>query len=108
MDKYLLVMQWDYEYDKESTWFDEDNGEKRYELVEGAEYPLPHEDSIKVEIRSVTQEGDTVKAEVYVDHHTVTVVSGQEPVIAHASNRYSVAGDSVHESWCLKFTIEKE
>ena len=69
---------------------------------------MPHEDSIKVEIRSVTQEGDTVKAEVYVDHHTVTVVSGQEPVITHASNSYSVAGDSVHESWGLKFTIEKE
>ena len=108
MNKYWLVMKWDYEYDKESTWYDEDSGEKRYELVEGAQYPLPHEDKIKVEIRSVTQEGDTVKAEVYVDHHTVTVVSGGEPVATHASNSYSVAGDSVHESWCLKFTIEKE
>ena len=108
MNNYQLVMKWDYEYDKESTWFDEDSGEQRYELTEGAEYPLPHEDKIKVEIRSVIQEGDTVKAEVYVDHHTVTVVSGEEPVIAHASNSYSVAGDSVHESWCLKFTIEKE
>lgn len=108
MDKYWLVMQWEYEYDKESTWFDEDSGEKRYELAEGAEYPLPKEEKIKVEIRSVIQEGDIVKAEVYVDHHTVTVVSGQEPVIAHASNCYSVAGDSVHESWCLTFTVEKE
>ena len=107
MDKYVLVMQWDYEYNKESSWYDESSGEVRYILVEGAEYPLPEKDKIKVEIRSVTQEGDTVKAEVYVDHHTVTVVSGQEPVIAHASNSYSVAGDSVHESWCLKFTIEK-
>ena len=108
MGNYMLVMKWDYEYDKESTWFDEDSGEKQYELVEGAEYPLPHEDSIKVVIKSVVKEDDIVKAEVYVDHHTVTVVSGQEPVIAHASNSYSVAGDSVHESWCLKFTIEKE
>ena len=104
-DRYL-VMKWDYEYDKESTWLDEDSGEEQYQLREGAEYPLPKEDKIKVEIRSVTQEGDTVKAEVYVDHHTVTVVSGQEPVIAHATNSYSVAGDSVHESWCLKFTIQ--
>ena len=104
-DRYL-VMKWDYKYDKESTWFDEDSSEEQYQLREGAEYPLPKEDKIKVEIRSVTQEGDTVKAEVYVDHHTVTVVSGQEPVVAHASNSYSVAGDSVHESWCLKFTIQ--
>ena len=27
MDKHLLVMKWDYKYDKESTWFDEDSGE---------------------------------------------------------------------------------
>ena len=106
MNNYRLVMKWSYEYNKESTWFDEDSGEQRYELTEGAEYPLPHEDKIKVEIRSVTQEGDTIKVEVYVDHHTVTVTSGGEPVIAHASNSYSVAGDSVHESWCLKFTIQ--
>ena len=108
MDKRLLIMKWDYEYDKESTWFDEDSGEERYELTEGAEYPLPHEHSIKVVIKSVMKDGDTVKAKVYVDHHTVTVESGQEPVIAHADNSYSVAGDSVHESWCLTFTIEKE
>jgi len=108
MDKYVLVMQWDYEYDKESTWFNEDSGEKRYELVEGAEYPLPHEDRIKVVIKSVVKEGNTIKADVYVDHHTVTVVSGQEPAVAHASNSYSVAGDSVHESWTLTFSIEQK
>lgn len=108
MNNYCLVMKWDYEYDKESTWFDNDSGEKQYELVEGAEHPLPHEEKIKVVIKSVVNDGATVKAEVYVDHHTVTVVSGGEPVIAHASNSYSVAGDSVHESWCLKFTIDEK
>ena len=108
MREHLLIMKWDYTYDKEGAWFDEESGEERYELVEGTQYPLPQKDKIKFEICSVAQECDTVKAEVYVDHHTVTVVSGQEPVIAHASNSYSVAGDSVHESWCLRFTIEKE
>jgi len=106
MNVRYLIMEWDYEYDKEGTWLDKDSGEEQYQLREGAEYPLPKEDKIKVEIRSVAQEGETIKAEIYVDHHTVTVVSGQEPVIAHASNSYSVAGDSVHESWCLKFTIK--
>jgi len=108
MDEYCLIMKWDYEYDKESTWYDEDSGEERYELAEGARYPLPHEDSIKVVIESVAKDGDTVKAEVYVDHHTVTVVSGGEPVVTHASNSYSVAGDSVHESWSLVFSIEQK
>lgn len=103
-----LVMKWNYEYDKESTWFDEDSGEERYELTEGAEYPLPHEEKLKVEIRSVIKEGDTVRAEVYVDHHTFTVTSGGEPAETHASNSYSVAGDSVHESWCLRFTLEEK
>ena len=33
MDKHLLVMKWDYKYDKESTWFDEDHGENEYFLM---------------------------------------------------------------------------
>lgn len=107
MDKYGLVMKWDYTYDKESTWFDRDEGEKRYELISGAQYPLPHEEKIKVEIQAVTREKDILKAQVYVDHHTVTVVSGEAPAVTHVSNSYSVCGDSVHESWTLQFTIEK-
>ena len=107
MDNYVLVMKWSYEYDKEGTWFDEDSGEMQYELIESAQYPLPHEEKIKVIIESVVKEGDIVKAQVYVDHHTVTVVSGAEPITTHASNSYCVAGDSVHESWCLKFTVEQ-
>ena len=35
MNKYYLIMKWDYKYDKESTWFDEDSGENQYELIEG-------------------------------------------------------------------------
>ena len=108
MNKYYLIMKWDYEYDKESTWFEEDSGEKRYDLVEGAEYPLPHEERKKVEIRSVTTDGDCIKVEIYVDYATYTVCSGGGPVVAHASNSYSVAGDSVHESWVLEFTVEKK
>ena len=108
MNEYFLVMNWDYEYDKEGTWYFEKSGEERYELTEGAAYPLPQEDQKKMEIRSVTRAGDAVTAELYVDSRTVTVASGGEPVVAHASNSYSVCGDSVHESWCLTFTLEKE
>ena len=50
MDKRLLIMKWDYKYDKESTWFDEDHGENEYELIEGASYKLPHISDKSLEI----------------------------------------------------------
>ena len=107
MDNRLLVMKWDYEYDKEGTWFDQDKGEERFDLKEGSAYPLPHISKKNVEVRAVTQEGDTVKAELYVDYRTVTVSDDGVPVVAHASNSYSVCGDSVSQSLVLTFTIEK-
>lgn len=107
MNNARLVMKWEYEYDKESTWFNEDSGEERYELIEGAAYPLPHEPSKSIEIRAVTTAGERTTAEVTVDHRTVTVVSDGEPVTAHADNSYSVCGDSVHESWILQLSIEQ-
>lgn len=107
MEEYRLIMKWDYEYDKEGYWFDNDHGENCYKLTEGNSYSLPHIDRKKVEIRSVTNDGDTIRAEVYVDSHTVTVCSDGEPAVAHASYSYTAAGDSVHQSLCLTFTIEK-
>ena len=67
-------------------------------------YPLNKK---KIEIRSVTNCGGAVKAEVYVDYHTVTVCSDGEPAVAHASHSYTAAGDCVHQSLCLTFTIER-
>ena len=107
MEAYCLIMKWDYEYDKEGCWFDKDSGENRYELTEGKSYPLPYIDKKKIEIRSVTNCEDTVKAEVYVDYHTVTICSDGEPAVAHASHSYTAAGDCVHQSLCLTFTIER-
>lgn len=103
---YCLVMKWDYTYDKESTWFDKESGKETYDLTEGASYPLPHIRKKCMEIRSVTTQGDSVCAEIYLDYHTVTVSNDGEPVIAYASDSYSVAGDSVHQSLTVSFTIE--
>ncbi|MBE6637359.1 MAG: hypothetical protein E7618_06095 [Ruminococcaceae bacterium] len=105
MDKRLLVMKWDYKYDKESTWFDEDSGEERYELIEGASYTLPHISKKSLEIRSVKTEGDLIHAEIYVDHHTYTVRENGEPVVGYAYYDYSVAGDSVSQTLCMDFSI---
>ena len=104
--EHYLVMKWDYKYDKESTWFDEDSGEEQYELKEGASYTLPHIKEESLEIRSVKTEGDLIQAEIYVDHNTYTVCENSEPVVGHAYYDYSVAGDSVSQSLCMKFTIQ--
>ena len=108
MNQYCLIMKWDYTYDKEGTWFDEDSGKEIYDLTEGASYPLPHIRKKQMELRSVSAQGDSVNAEIYLDYHTVTVSNDGAPVIAHASDSYSVAGDSVHQSLTLAFTIAKQ
>ncbi len=106
MDTYLLFMKWDYKYDKESTWFDEDHGENEYELIEGASYKLPHISDKSIEIRSVVTEGDTVKAEIYVDHETYTIGNNDESVVAYAYDDYMVAGDSVSQTLRIELTIK--
>ena len=105
MDKHLLVMKWDYKYDKESTWFDEDSGENEYDLVEGASYKLPHISDKSLEIRSVTAEGDLVKAKIYVDQ-TYTVCNNGESVVAYAHDDYMVAGDSVSQTLRMELMIK--
>ena len=105
MNKYYLIMKWDYKYDKESTWFDEDSGENQYDLVEGASYKLPHISDKSLEIRSVTAEGDLVKAKIYVDQ-TYTVCNNGESVVAYAHDDYMVAGDSVSQTLRMELTIK--
>lgn len=106
MNKHYLVMKWDYTYNKESTWFDEDSGEELYELKEGASYALPHIKEKSLEIRSVTIEGELIKAEIYADYNTHTVRNSDEPVVGYAHHDYSVAGDSVSQTLCMRFTIQ--
>ena len=107
MQEYVLLVKWDYTYDKESTWYDTDAGEERYALQEGASYPLPHIRKKSLDIRSLTQVGEGVCAEIYTDYQTVRVCSDRAPVTVHVSDSYSVAGDSVHQSLCLAIQIEK-
>ena len=105
MGKYL-VMKWDYKYDAESTWFDEDSGENRYELIEGESYKLPHMSDKSLELRSVTAEGDVVIAKIYVDYETYTVCNNGESVVAYAHDDYMVAGDSVSKTLRMELTIK--
>lgn len=106
MKNQYLFMKWEYEYDKEGTWFDKDNGEEKYEIQEGAIYALPHINKKHIEIVSVVKDRDTLKVELYVDYQRFFVESGKKPVLAHASDSYSVCGDSVHQSLSLAFSIK--
>ena len=108
MDAYVLIMNWNYTYDKEGTWFDQESGKEVYELKEGASYSLPHIWRKSLGIRSVFKEGDTVRTEIYVDSHTATVLNDGKPVVTHASYDYTAGGDSVSESLALTLTIEKK
>ena len=106
MDKRLLIMTWEYDYNKESTWYDEDSGENRYDLIEGVVYALPHISKKSLEIRSVTEEGDAVKAEIYVDCATYTVCNSGEPTVCYAHDDYMVAGDSVSQTLYMELAIQ--
>ena len=103
---FCLIMKWDYKYDKESTWFDEDSGENEYELIEGVSYKLPQISDKNLEIRSVTAEGDVVKAEIFVDHETYIVCNNGESVVAFAHDDYMVAGDSVSQTLRMELMIK--
>lgn len=106
MKEFNLIMQWDYQYDKEGTWFDDDSGVVSYILQENTHFALPHSIKKRVEVRKVEITDDIVKAQIEVDYNTYTITSGAEPVVAHASESYCVAGDCVDLSWVLMFTIE--
>ena len=105
MEKYILLMKWSYDYDKEGTWFDTDSGEEEYEIKEGESFRLPHINKY-LEITSVKREDETLLVEVYVDSHTVTVKNDEKEVTASVSDSYSVAGDSVHQSLALTFSVK--
>ena len=105
MSTHFLVMKWDYTYDKESTWFDEESGESRYELIAGASYALPHIRKT-LEITSVTIDGERITAELCADHQTHVVRNNGEAVVGRADDDYMVAGDSVSQTLCMTFTIE--
>jgi len=106
MKQYNLIMKWNYNYDKEGTWFDEDQGVVSYILQENTHFTLPHSTTERVEVRKVEVIDGVATAEIYVDYSTYIVTSGAEPVVARASDSYCAAGDCVDLRWVLEFTIE--
>ena len=108
MKTYELVVKWHYTYDKESTWYDEDDGVERYEIKENTAYPLPYIHDKCLEIRTVNTDGGCIRIELYVDHHTVTVYGNGEAVVAFAHDDYMVCGDSVSQTLRLEITVQEK
>lgn len=105
MKKYYLLMKWEYDYDKEGTWFDNDSGERRYALESGASFPLPHIEKKSLEILSLSATQSGIKVAFCVDGQNVTLCNGDEPITRHVSDNYMVCGDFVTQSLCLTFSI---
>lgn len=106
MERYYLVMRWSYDYDKEGTWFDSDEGIYGYELKADTHFPLPHIEKKVVEILEVSQEGDLITVTLKLDYDTFTVKNDGVEVQKHVDDSYSVAGDVVHQSVAMTFSIE--
>lgn len=105
MDRHCLIMKWDYDYDKEGTWFDHDSGEQRYALTPNTVFSLPHMDRKKLEIVSVHTQGERTGVELRVDGYPRTVYSDAESVSVHVSYDYMASGDSVATSLHLLFSV---
>ena len=105
MRNHYLVMKWHYDYDKEGTWFDEDDGCEQYEIKEGASYSLPHMHGKTLTIQSVKECDGTVEACIHAGYESYTVKSGGDPVEGYVHHDYSAAGDSVSTSLYMTFTV---
>ena len=106
MERHCLVMKWSYDYDKEGTWFDSDEGVYGYELTADTHFPLPHIEKKVVEILEVSQEGDLITAYLRLGVDTFTVKSDGAEVQQHVSDSYAAGGDVVHQSIAMTFTIK--
>ena len=106
MKSHYLIMKWSYHYDKEGTWFDDDEGVYGYELKADTHFTLPHMEKKAVEILEVTQEGEVITATLKAAYDVFTVKNDGVAVTKHESDSYSAAGDSVHQSIAMTFTIE--
>lgn len=106
MENHYLIMKWSYHYDKEGTWFDDDKGMCGYALQPMTHFTLPHMERKRVEILEVVQEGERITATLKAAYDTFTVKNDGVEVTKHESDSYSAAGDSVHQSIAMTFTIE--
>ena len=107
MEALYLHMNWHYEYDKEGTWFDREDGESEYPLVTGDAHSLPNISRKSFEICSVEMVDGKARAEIYVDHRRIWVTEGAR-AHAHATYDYSAAGDSVHVSLDMVLSIVRK
>ena len=108
MEKYCLLIEWNYRYDKEGTWTDHYTGSNRYDLVENNSFTLPEMMRKHFEILSVSSDDGEIRAELNIDGKQLTVSSSEAPVSAYVSHDYSVCGDCVSTSLSMNISIVKQ
>lgn len=108
VNEYCLLIKWSYLYNKESTWFDEDSGEERFDLIENREFALPRISTKTLKINSVQVLEGNLQAEIYVDYQTFSLVYGAPPVAKTVSYDYCVCGDCVSQTLHISCSILKK
>ena len=107
MKEYVLKIVWRYTYDKEGTWFDEDEGEKTYPLMEGTEIVFPHIPRKPLFIRWVGERDGVLFAELVERGTVIGLALGGEAVQHNIDDSYMVCGDFVQQDLYLTMTIEE-
>ena len=107
MKQWTLTLDWHYNYDKEGSWSDDEDGTTTFVIEEGAEYPVPNMSNKKMLLHSVKEEDGVLSLQIDVDSHRYTVRSDEpSSVVGHCGYSYSVAGDCVNISLNFKMRIE--
>ena len=103
-EQYLLVMHWRYRCEKEGGYQEENEGEERYLIEQGASYPLPYFSEYSLEILSVGEDRATLRAA----GETLTASVGEAPATRYLAKSGSVFGDTVERWLSLSFALWKE
>ena len=102
----MINVSWTYNYDKEGTWFDNDEGVFTLSAVVGESLELPHLMKRYIKVTEVVQDGEGLTVTLDVNGTAYTVTSGKEPVVARVASSYSVAGDVVYQDITLIITVD--
>ena len=105
MKECLLKIVWRYTYDKEGTWFDEDEGEDLYPLIEGEKITFRHIPKKPLTILSVCERDGVLTAELCEGTRSIALALGGEAVKYVIDDSYMVCGDFVSQSLYLTLSI---
>ena len=102
----MINVSWTYNYDKEGTWFDTDEGSFELSAVVGASCELPHLMGKYIKVTDVVSDGEGLTIALDINGSTYTVTRGKDPELARVASSYSVAGDVVYQDITLEISVD--